>query len=487
VASAGDVNGDGYADLAVGAWGYDIMGGFNEGKAYVYHGSASGLNLTPDWSAVGEDTTNYFGFSVASAGDVNDDGYDDLVVGAPWNNGYTGKAYIYYGSAGGLSAASDWSAIGEAEDNYFGYSVAAAGDVNGDGYADLAVGAYNFNNGVGKAYVYHGSAGGLSVTLDWSAVEDGVYNHFSDPVASAGDINGDGYADLAVGTSNANRAYVYHGSANGLSAAPDWSAEFGWSVSVASAGDVNGDGYSDLVVGDTTYFGNAYVYHGSASGLGAVPDWSAAGEAEFSYFGESVSSVGDVNGDGYDDLAIGASGYITSTGKAYVYHGSTSGLSLSSDWTANGEDIYDHFGHSVAAAGDVNGDGYADLVAGAYDYNNIGKVYVYHGSAGLADCTVNCLRVTALNLRDISSGVRGVVNIQDENGVAVGRAAVSIHWDLPGGGTLDQTKITNAFGSVIFKVAGGAGVYTLTITNVAKTDYAFDPDNSLILSKSITK
>ena len=503
VAPAGDVNSDGYADLAVGAWGYDLSSGFNEGKAYVYYGSASGLNLTPDWSAVGEDTNIYFGYPVASAGDVNGHGYDDLAVGAPSYNSGTGKVYIYLGSANGLSITADWSAIGEAASNYFGQSVSSAGDVNGDGYADLAVGAYLFNT-TGKAYVYHGSTTGLSTIPTWSAVGEDVNNLFGYSVASAGDMNGDGYADLAVGAYGydiaTGKVYVYHGSANGLSITPNWSV-FGetedtcFGQSVASAGDVNGDGYADLAAGAPCLNmpgqdnnGKVYVYHGSVGSLKFTPDWSAVGEGENSYFGESVASVGDVNGDGYDDLAIGASGYNTSTGKAYVYHGSTNGLSITVDWSAVGEDIYDRFGYSVASAGDVNGDGYADLVVGAFDFNNIiGKAYNYYGSAGPAGCTVYCLWVTALDLRDILNGVRGVVSIQDENGIAVPRAAVSAHWDLPGGGALDQTKITNTSGSVTFKVAGGAGAYTITVTNVAKTGYTFDPVNSTILTRTITK
>jgi hypothetical protein len=407
VASAGDVNGDGYADVVVGAYNNDDAA-TNAGEAYVYHGSSSGLSSTSDWSDQGEAAGDLFGSSVASAGDVNGDGYADVIVGAYVNDdaaGSAGEAYVYYGSASGLSATPDWSDQGEAANDYFGSSVASAGDVNGDGYADVVVGAYGNDdaaNQAGEAYVYYGSAGGLSTTPDWSDQGEAASDLFGSSVASAGDVNGDGYADVIVGAyanddagSGAGEAYVYHGSASGLSATSDWSDQgeasgdyFGRSV--ASAGDVNGDGYADVIVG--AYYnddagsnaGEAYVYHGSASGLSATPDWSDQGEAATEYFGRGVASAGDVNGDGYADVIVGAYGNDdagSGAGEAYVYHGSSSGLSATPDWSDQGEVAGDWFGFSVASAGDVNGDGYADVIVSA-QYNDdrfsyAGQVYVY--------------------------------------------------------------------------------------------------------------
>ena len=137
MATAGDVNGDGYADVVVGAYGYSS----DTGRAYVYLGGASGLATTAATTLTGEATGNDFGDSVATAGDVNGDGYADVVVGAYGYSSGTGRAYVYLGGASGLAttAATTWT--GEATDNYFGYSVATAGDVNGDGYADVVVGA----------------------------------------------------------------------------------------------------------------------------------------------------------------------------------------------------------------------------------------------------------------------------------------------------------------------------------------------------------
>jgi hypothetical protein len=163
------VNGDGYADVIVGAPNYD-NGQADGGRVSVYHGSAGGLSTTPVWTAESDQASAYFGNSVATAGDVNGDGYADVIVGAPnYDNGQTdeGRAFVYHGSAGGLSATPNWTAESNQADAYFGSSVGTAGDVNGDGYADVIVGAPNYDNGQadeGRAFVYYGN-GGRGVAL----------------------------------------------------------------------------------------------------------------------------------------------------------------------------------------------------------------------------------------------------------------------------------------------------------------------------------
>ncbi|MBN2392314.1 MAG: FG-GAP repeat protein [Anaerolineae bacterium] len=410
VATAGDVNGDGYADLVVGAL-HSSNNGTGVGKAYVYHGSPAGLgqnNKEPDWTAVGENDADEFGSSVATAGDVNGDGYADLVVGAPENNdaGYSaGKAYVYHGSPAGLGAAPAWTATGENTYDRFGYSVATAGKVNDDRYADLVVAAPHVE-GRGKVYVYHGSPAGLGATPAWIATGEDSYDSFGSSVATAGDVNGDGNADLVVGApgydDSRGKVRIYHGSAAGLGEndrEADWittgeNAYDCFGSSVATAGDVNGDGNADLVVGAygyDDYRGKAYVYHGSDVGLGATPAWTAIGEHTGDYytgdsFGYAVATVGDVNGDGYADLVVGAYRYDGNRGKAYVYYGTRWGLNPAFDWTAGGENAYDRFGYAVGTAGDVNGDGFADLIVGAYGYDGgRGRAYLFQGSsAGLS-------------------------------------------------------------------------------------------------------
>jgi hypothetical protein len=165
VGTAGDVDGDGFSDVIVGAIGYD-NGEFNEGRAYVYEGSASGLSATAVWTAESDQAWAYFGHSVGTAGDVDGDGYSDVIVGAyEYDNGEAdeGRAYVYEGSASGLSATPSWTAESNQANAYFGGSVGTAGDVDGDGYSDVIVGARGYDPvawpNAGRAYVYYGNSG----------------------------------------------------------------------------------------------------------------------------------------------------------------------------------------------------------------------------------------------------------------------------------------------------------------------------------------
>ncbi len=402
--TAGDVNGDGYADVIVSAHYYD--GGYtNEGKVWVYYGAASG----PDtyWTAQGGQENAYFGYSAGAAGDVNGDGYADVIVGAHGHDGAqadTGKVYIYYGSAQGLSSAG-WTVEGDQGGAYFGYPVSSAGDVNGDGYADVLVGAHRYDSGQtdeGKVFVYYGRPCGPGATADWSAESDAANVYFGWALGTAGDVNRDGYADIVVGTYNYSngqtregRAWVYYGSADGLRKDNVWTAEINvayayFGNAVSTAGDVNGDGYSDVVIGayGGTY-GKVYVYYGSASGMPSSANWIQTGGQSGAQFGVSVSTAGDVNGDGYADVMIGSNRYTNGEyreGRVFVYHGSASGLAASAAWWAESDQANANMG-LVRNAGDVNGDGYADVMVGAHLYDNggqadSGKAFLYYGNAG---------------------------------------------------------------------------------------------------------
>jgi hypothetical protein len=401
VASVGDVNGDGYDDAIVGALGYPS--GSYQGRVYVYHGSDAGLMATPALTLTGENNGDWFGVSVASAGDVNGDGYADAIIGAyGYSSGdWKGRVYVYHGSGAGLVATPALTLTGENNGDWFGVSVASVGDVNGDGYADAIVGAFASPNGdwKGRVYVYHGSDVGLVATPAITLTGENSFDSFGGSVASAGDVNGDGYADAIVGAygyssqGDRGRVYVYHGSGAGLKATPaltltgenngDW---FG--ASVASVGDVNGDGYADAIIGAYGYpsggiQGRVYVYHGSDVGLVATPALTLTGENDGDRFGYSVANAGDVNGDGYADAIVGSVGYASGRrqGRVYVYHGSGAGLVATPALDFAGENNDDLFGWSVASAGDVNGDGYADAIVGAPFYPNDsgqGRAYVYH-------------------------------------------------------------------------------------------------------------
>lgn len=409
VSTAGDVNGDGYSDVIVGAWGYNAA----QGAAFVYHGSASGLSVAPDWTATGDQATALFGYAVATAGDVNGDGYDDVIVGANYyDNGQSneGRAYVYHGSPSGLSPSASWTAESDQEFANFGGAVATAGDVNGDGFADVVVGSPFFDNGQdgeGRAFVYHGSAAGLSPTANWTGESDQPSANYGLSVAGAGDVNADGYADLIVGAQGfssaqytGGRAFVYHGSASGVSPTANWTAAGGqagaaFGSSVAGAGDVNGDGYADVIIGAALFTsgqsgeGRVFIFHGAAAGLATGAASIVESNQGDAHFGTSVATTGDVNGDGYADVIVGAKDFANgqfTEGRAFVYLGSTGGTLPTAEWTAESNQVSANLGSSVATAGDVNGDGYSDVIVGAPGYDNgqsdEGRAYVYHGGPG---------------------------------------------------------------------------------------------------------
>jgi hypothetical protein len=291
-----------------------------------------------------------FGNVVASAGDVNNDSYDDVIVGAPsYDNGQPGEgaAFVYLGSASGLAASAAWSRSGGQASARFGTSVSSARDVNGDGYDDVIVGAPLHDNvqvDEGRALVYLGSASGLGASAAWSVEADQDGAQMGNAVAGAGDVNGDGYGDIVVGAhlydngeSNEGLVSVYLGSVSGPSAAPVFTVESnqagaGLGVAVAAAGDVNGDGFGDFIAGASgwdngqTDEGRALVYAGSpATGVVGSAVRAVESDQASAAMGSAVAGAGDVNGDGFSDVMIGASLYDggqTNEGRALLFSGS---------------------------------------------------------------------------------------------------------------------------------------------------------------------
>jgi hypothetical protein len=391
VATAGDVNGDGYADVIVGAPDNSIFNPGEPGRAFVWHGqpTSTGISTTRDWDAEGEEADARFGFSVGTAGDVDGDGYSDIIVGSPGNAVSAGSAYVYHGRPDDVSEEAGWIRASNKEDALFGHSVGTAGDVNGDGYADVVVGAPGWDGGQmleGEALVYLGSADGLETVPNWYKQSNKTLAKFGTSAGTAGDVNGDGYDDIIVGApgwhnpeTDEGAAWVYHGSNTGVETTSSWGvasngtgAKFG--TSVGTAGDVNGDGYSDVVVGAPFWQqggeerGAAFIYHGTENGLHTSSDTYLPGDQADAEYGHAVGTAGDVNRDGYSDVIVGAPKWDGSNlreGHAWVYHGSRRGLQRTPRWDEGGSKFNAQYGFAVGTAGDVNGDGYADIIVGA--------------------------------------------------------------------------------------------------------------------------
>ncbi|MCB2156017.1 FG-GAP repeat protein [bacterium] len=411
VAMAGDVNGDGYSDLAVGAPNWTHLTTLG-GVVYVWKGSSTGLSSGgPDWQIEGTESNGLFGTSVACAGDTDSNGLADLVVGAPGVSSNTGRVYFYQGWRGdGIDTTPAWTCDGEATGSKLGFAVSTAGDTNGDGYSEVLVGEPGFSsvaNNAGRALWFDGAVNLPNETADWLHSQNVEDVRTGRKIICAGDVNGDGYQDLAIASPRYTNLYttegrvsLYLGSWLGVSDTPSQSL-YGGSTGLglgnvmASAGDVDGDGHDDLLIGIPEAYvpgigqeaGRVNLYLGTSTGWNSTPVWSATGSDTWQHVGCSVSTAGDVNGDGYVDLIIGVEGYSETEigqGVAIVYYGPIIGHGNVPDWYYAGSENGDHVGECVTGGGDINGDGYADVVVGAPGFDNgtrYGKIMVFHGSA----------------------------------------------------------------------------------------------------------
>jgi len=366
---AGDLNADGYPDIAISAFAY----GNNKGRVYIYLGS-NDVDKNEDVVISGESEGDRFGFSLSSAGDFNGDGFDDLLVGA-YNYATTGKAYLYLGGSK-FDNFPDAVFLNNSPNSFFGTSVACAGDVNGDGYSDIIVGANGNNSNNGTAYIYFG---GSVINPDADIIIDGTAaSFFGSTVAGIKDMNGDGYDDVVIGeypfSTNDGRAFVFLGGSS-MDTVSDLTltgnSDQKLSRSIAG-GDVNGDGYSDLIIGcpgAASSFGLVIIYYGSAS-LDSQSDQLLYPEssATAGSFGFSIAAA-DINGDCFDDVIVGAYTNNTATGKVYGFCGGTV-MDSYADMMYIGSSANSYFGCAVANAGDLNDDGFDEIIAGATGFNS---------------------------------------------------------------------------------------------------------------------
>ncbi|MBC8047456.1 MAG: FG-GAP repeat protein [Fimbriimonadaceae bacterium] len=431
VGKAGDVNGDGYDDVLVGSHYYSNPE-YHEGKVFLYYGSETGITPGASWTFESDNENATLGISVSGAGDVNNDGFDDVIAGAHTFTGdqnNEGKVFVFYGSEDGLSITPDWTAEGNQVGCDFGGTVSCAGDVNNDGYDDIIIGAIFYDGAEedqGRVYVYYGSEDGLG-SAPWIAEIDQEGITFGSHVSHAGNVNGDEYDDIIIGSRKYNdgenaegAAFVYYGSALGMEEDYAWHYESDLAntklgQSVSTAGDVNNDGYNDIIISGHNYSqpetdeGIAYMFLGSEDGLSLTPSWSYESNLINALFGNQCADAGDVNNDGFDDVIIGSREYTngeTSEGRAYVFYGSATGLSDSDIWIAESNQESAFFGYSVSGAGDVNGDSNDDVIVGAKYWDegeeDEGAAFVYLGESEVSPCnapeSVAILSVTSTSV-----------------------------------------------------------------------------------------
>jgi hypothetical protein len=389
IRSISDLDGDGLDDILVGAYYADPGGLTNAGSAYLY--SSGTGNLIRQFNGLA--ASDGFGYSLASIADLDGDGLEDVVIGAyaadPGSISGAGSVYIYSSGTGNLIRQFN----GLAEWDMLGYSLASISDLDGDGLEDVVIGAYAANPGgvsdAGSVYIYSSGTGNLIRQFNGGAASD----YFGLAITSISDIDGDGLEDVVIGAayadpggiSGAGSAYLYSSAGNLLQQYDGEAISDSFGAAVASISDIDGDGLEDVLVGayaadpgGLTDAGSVYLYSSGTGNLIKEYVGLAAGDS----FGNFVNSISDIDGDGKDDVLISApttkANNHSKSGTVYIYSSGTYNLIKQ----YNGENVRDYFGQSIISISDIDGDGKEDVVIGSHTANTVnfpgaGLVYIY--------------------------------------------------------------------------------------------------------------
>ncbi len=419
VGTAGDVNGDGFSDFFVSAPYFDNGAATNAGRVWIYHGSAAGP-MSPAALTFTGTTGDELGYAASSAGDTNNDGYDDLIIGIPGaDNGASngGIVRVHLGSATGLSPSVAWSRYGLDANARYGHAVGFA-KITSDPFSDVIIGAPYYDSAGqidnGRVEVFEGGPTGPKTVplITYNGCCDS--SRLGNAVSGAGDVDANGWGDVVMGNPGLTSCgffsctgsgfLIAYGISTGLTSSSvreigNWnsgSGGDGWQAgySIAGAGDVNGDGYADVIVGAPFYDvggtnrGRAYLFAGGPAAVAQTPFWTVTGTTD-DQLGRKVGTAGDVNGDGVADVFVGAPFYSAVVpfevgGRISVYHGDRSQVSTTAAWQRTGE-VDSGLGLGGGCAADVNGDGYGDLLVGAPLQDergnvNAGRVALFYGS-----------------------------------------------------------------------------------------------------------